>query len=356
MAVHEGAWDCPNCEYKGNKGPDKHCTGCGAPRGDDVKFYLPDSAREVTSEAELTKAQAGPDWKCPFCGGDNKAGAPACTGCGAAKDGAATREVKDIRFDRREQPPSRTPPPGASGSLKRSLSYGCGCFVLFVVFFLALIAFGSRDTTLKVSGFQWTRTVEVEKLGTFRETAWEGEVPAGARIRERTRAVHHYDQVQTGTVTRTRLETDKVQSGTEKVKVGVKDKGNGYFEDIYEERPLYREVERTVTYQDPVYKQVPSYRTKLAYDIDRWNAARTEKAEGKTQEARWPDLRTAESPAKEREGKKTEKYLVLFADAKGNSYPYEARSEAEWLTFKEGQHYKARLDLFKKITRLEGPK
>ena len=52
MAIREGAWDCPVCCRKGNRGPEKFCGGCGSPRGPEVKFYLPDDAAEVT-EADI---------------------------------------------------------------------------------------------------------------------------------------------------------------------------------------------------------------------------------------------------------------------------------------------------------------
>jgi zinc finger protein len=73
VAIREGAWDCPHCGRKGNRGPEKYCGGCGAPRGEDVPFYLPDDAPEVVEAEKLKRAQAGPDWTCPFCEADNPA-------------------------------------------------------------------------------------------------------------------------------------------------------------------------------------------------------------------------------------------------------------------------------------------
>ena len=108
MAIREGAWDCPHCGRKRNRGPDKFCGGCGAPRGEEVRFYLPDDAREVTDAAELARAQAGPDWICPYCEGDNPAGNAFCSGCGAPRDGAASRQVVEHRDAPRHLPRLRS--------------------------------------------------------------------------------------------------------------------------------------------------------------------------------------------------------------------------------------------------------
>jgi hypothetical protein len=97
MAIREGAWDCPACGQKRNRGPEKCCGACGSPRGTDVKFYLPEDAQEVTDEEALKKAKSGPDWNCQYCNGDKgqiKLSVPAC---GAGKDGSPPREVKFIR-------------------------------------------------------------------------------------------------------------------------------------------------------------------------------------------------------------------------------------------------------------------
>ena len=95
MAIREGAWDCPACDRKRNRGPRKYCPSCGTPRAPDVPFYLPEDAPEVTDLEALRKAKAGPDWKCNFCGADNAADYAHCTGCGASRDGAARRPVID---------------------------------------------------------------------------------------------------------------------------------------------------------------------------------------------------------------------------------------------------------------------
>jgi hypothetical protein len=49
---------------------------------------------------------------------------------------------------------------------------------------------------------------------------------------------------------------DGDQVGTRRVKAGHRDLGNGFFEDVYSDEPICRER--------------PVYRTRVAYDVQRW--------------------------------------------------------------------------------------
>ena len=44
--------------------------------------------------------------------------------------------------------------------------------------------------------------------------------------------------------------------------------GNGYFEDVYEDRPTYENRSREETYQQPVYRDQPVYRQRVRYEIE----------------------------------------------------------------------------------------
>lgn len=417
MAIREGAWDCPQCGKERNRGPQKFCGGCGAARGAGVKFYLPDDAREVTDETELKRAQAGPDWNCSFCGGDNPGENPFCGGCGAAREGMASRQVRETRFSPAGNGPAVLPGPGSpaspglppvpvilppvpgqnlpgpetaigavaappvtaggarslsapatpgpvppagpippAGSVKPArVKKGCclGAAVAAVLLLvLGFCLFRSRPADLTVKGFAWERTVEVENLRTVTDKAWEGELPAGARVKSQQREIHHHNKVQTGSRTATRTVTHQEKVGTERVKVGTRDLGNGYFEDIYEDRPVYEDREREETYQEPVYREDPVYRTRFTYEIDRWEVSRTEKASGADHQARWPGV--PDGP-KVRPGKRTEKYRVFFTGGKGKSYTYETKTEAEWLQFQPGKRYKAEVNPFGEAVRKISP-
>lgn len=343
MAIREGAWDCPSCGRKKNRGPDKFCGGCGAPRGPEVKFYLPDDAPEVVEAEALRRAQAGPDWICPYCEADNRADNQFCSGCGAPKDGAQAREVVEHRNDAPPPPPPQPlqsqPPPGKGGGWVKK-GCGIGCLGLLAIFALLYFLGRPQDAVLTVAGFRWERAIEVEEARTVTREAWEGELPAGARVLSSSREIHHHDKIRTGTRTATRTVTEQVRTGTERVKVGTRDLGNGYFEDVYEDRPVYEEQSREEAYEEPVYREDPVYRNRFRYEIEEWAAVRTERAAGDDQSPGWPDPGLGGG---EREGKRTEVYEVLFQDEEGKSWVYKAPNESEWRTFDPGRAYKAKV-------------
>jgi len=183
------------------------------------------------------------------------------------------------------------------------------------------------------------------------EQAWEGEVPSGARVLGSSREVHHINKIQTGTRTATRTVSEQVQTGTERVKTGTRDLGNGYFEDVYEDRPVYETREHEESYQEPVYRDDPVYRQRYRYEIDKWMPDREAKAEGQDRSAAWPDPNLG---AKEREGSRTEVYEVLLQDAKGKAARYKAPNEQVWRSFEEGRTYKAKVYSSGEIASIEG--
>jgi len=344
--IKEGAWDCPKCGLKKNRGPEKYCGGCGSPRDDDVKFYLPENAREVVDEAERLRAELGPDWKCPFCTGDNRADKNFCTGCGAPREGADTRKVVETRFDGQKQPEPAQPKKKFSAT---PFLAGCAAILLFFIIIGAI--FGPKANTITSRSFSWERTIEVEKYGTSIEKAWEGELPAGAKVISRKRESAGTRKVQVGSVTKHRTVTEKVQTGTQRVKVGSKDMGNGYFKDIYENKPVYKNVQKQESYQDPVYRDEPVYKNRVTYSIDKWTVVKTERAGAGDHSAVWPRTELRQG---EREGRKTEKYTAIFTDKKGKELKYETASESEWKAIEEGRKYKAKVDFFGNIKKIEG--
>ncbi|MDH3253666.1 MAG: zinc finger Ran-binding domain-containing protein, partial [Acidobacteriota bacterium] len=333
--IREGAWDCSTCGRTGNRGPEKYCAGCGHPRGSDVELYLPEDAAEVTDDAALDRARTGPDWSCDHCGGDNRADADYCTGCGAPGEGAATREVVVHREESNAQAAqasrastARRPSTSRRKKLKRDYRrkakgsrkpLAIGCIVLVAA--IALITYLGRtsESTATVSGFGWERTIAVEKLLAVTEEAKQDEVPQGARLLDSG-----------GGEGKTRTVTERVQVGTEQVKVGVRDLGNGFFEDVYEERPVYKTRRREASVRGPPGGTV-------RYQIDRWSQVREEQASGRDRAPRWPDVTLGN---KEREGKRSENYTVYFSGADGETLTYRASSEQEWLGFAPTARYR----------------
>ncbi|MCL4817981.1 MAG: hypothetical protein KJ067_02535 [Vicinamibacteria bacterium] len=306
MAIREGKWRCPHCG-RVERGANAACQGCGATRDENVAFFLEDEAPEVTDEAQLQRARAGAEWLCPYCDTSNPAPAKKCGQCGADREGDRARAVREIPLAP-PPVPLAAPAPRSGGCLKWIV-------VLLVLGFafcagLGWLAFRETDEPVTVEALTWSRSVEVEAWQTVREEGWLDERPSGARVVDRWQDVRR---------------TERVQVGTERVKTGVRDLGNGYFEDVYEDRPVYDERE----VRD----------TRARWDVDRWVKVRTERAEGGAGDERhWPELRLGRN---EREGGRQEQCL---AELRGASRSYRADLGcARWEQLAVGQSFTARV-------------
>jgi hypothetical protein len=307
--VREGFWICPYCGGR-NRGRDSSCVGCSAVRGEEVPFEYDETGAEVTDSGLLHRARSGPDWACPFCDTTNRSDAKTCAQCGQSREQGHERRAGLLGA----APP---PLPPAEGTPKRRWRpFGFAALLLAIAIGFC---FRTKEETLTVVERSWNRSIEVERLGAVRKSDWEGEVPAGARLLGRERAVHHVDKVQTGTHQERREVEERVQSGTRRVKTGTRDLGNGYFEDVYEDEPVYESRRRTVVESVPTYVDRPVYRTKIRYEIDEWSRDRTESASGGGNDPpRWPVLSLG---PKEREGKRQESFVVTFANGDGKPFP-----------------------------------
>jgi len=217
---------------------------------------------------------AGAEWRCRFCGTSNPPGSGHCRSCRAERDAAASLTA--------EAAASASAAPVRGG---RASVIGAVLLLAAVVGAVAVyLAFRQGVETVTVAGFEWERSVEVQDHQTVREEAWEGEVPAGARIIARRREVHH---------------TMRQEVGTRK--------------------------------GEPVYRERPVYRKKVAYDLERWSVVRTLKAAGKDKSPRWPDIRLNLG---EREGKRTESYVVVL---QGRGVYRMKVPREQWLGMREGQ-------------------
>jgi len=300
MAIKVGRWDCKQCGNKGNLGPKTRCEKCGAPRPENVEFYLTDDAQIVNKSSQINEAKSGADWVCSFCSGHNKALINICQSCGNYRDitdGDESLKEKIHYFNKKVKPKNKGFKLGKG--LKRFLIG----FFSFVVLFIILAQFTS-DVELTVDGFKWDRTYEIEEYKRVIEEDWK--LPSDAEKIDSYRAIHHHDQIPDGTETKTR--TVQKHVGNEQVKVGQKDLGNGYFEDVYEERPVYEDVEET--YEATKYKQVPVYKTKYKYAVFRWKKAGTLKATDTEKPAYWPQDERLNDKQKFRIKKQSEDYYL----------------------------------------------
>jgi hypothetical protein len=327
VTIREGVWDCQHCGTRGLLGREQSCRGCGAVRPPNVRFRLPESADDITSPDLLTRAAEGPDWGCVQCGTSNSGRQTSCQQCGAARDSVQAAPAPP-RF-------------GASESLVVSAWRSRPVrLIALVVVALALVLswlFSSQTETLQVQSTHWKREHHIERISTVTEEDWS--VPSGGREHSRFRAVHHYDQVLDHYETRTR----QVQTGTRQVKTGTRDLGNGFFEDVYSDEPVYG----TETYEEPIYRDEPRYATKYRYQIERWKPFRVDQAEGE-RGPRWPDttLATGSRPhnvGAERVADKKEVYTVTLLDTQRGKTHSVDLSQSDWDRYDVGANVTARM-------------
>ncbi len=322
MAIREGRWDCASCGTVANRGRVVNCPGCGLPRPAGTRFYLPEDAPEITDAAHLAEARAGADWVCEHCAASAHATEADCPGCGAPRGSSPTQQVHDYDVDDipRDGRERRTAAPLAAVPQKqRSPWVGRGVLV-------ALLAalwwfFSPHEVTAVVDAKTWDRTLEVQAYRTLRESDWT--VPSGGREIRSYRAIREYRQVLDHYETRERTVSEQVRTGTRTYVCGSRDLGNGSFEDRTCTEPEYETRTRTETYQHPVYRREPVYDTKHDYDIERWVRDTVLAVHGEADEPAeaadpaWPVARLRE---RQREGARTEKYVLRFRDEDGDSY------------------------------------
>lgn len=329
MTILIGRWDCKRCGQTGIHGPDTRCPSCGAPRPDDVQFYLPDEAEEVRDQARLDEARAGADWVCSYCETSNKARHTVCVSCGAARQVGAP----DDRLLAQKVEMFDAPPPASSPKVPRPFYRQKRYYALGVLLLLAFT----------VWMFTWTKQVEVTvmehrwacdaTLQHYRQLSLEDfEPPADAQIQRQFEAVHHHEKRKVGTRTATRQVKEK--TGEERYACGRKDLGNGYFETVYCTRPVY--TYRTETYEEPVYQSFPIYRTKYAYTIWRWVNAEKLNTSGRGLQPAWPSPAALHDTAHYRLGDSTLVLTLVLRDAEGNQY-LKTVEERIWRDKKDGQ-------------------
>ncbi len=288
--IVEGFWDCPNCNAK-NRGAMQHCDACGAIRSENVKFYVDDASKVITDEAELEKANAGPDWICPFCSNMSPSSSSKCTGCGSDRSAGKNRAVKDIPAGNagpaKPQGTSGQPPKPAQPA-PMWMKAGCSIFaILFLI--LAVLSCHESSAKIEITATQWARQIERDEYKTVREKAWANEVPAGAIKFSSAREVRSHKQIPDGFEEVDETYTEKVKVGEKQVEDGKTDLGNGRFKIKYKIVPEYNEETRTRKVKRQKFRKEPVYDEMVTYDIDRWVPFAPVELAGTTDEPRWPE-------------------------------------------------------------------
>lgn len=289
---YEMLWDCTQCDAKALLGEShRHCPTCGAAQ-DPTKRYFPKPGDEVEARNHQF---VGADWRCVYCNSPNSAAAAHCTNCGAGKDG--TKPVALVQDNAAEPTPALQPRPRTSTWLRRVT----GIIVLAVLAVVAMFL-STHDSTATVSGRNWQREIQIERLVSVTDSAWCDSVPSDAYSVSRSREQRSSRKVPDGQV----CHEERV------------DKGDGTFVKHQECVPRYRE--------EPVYDD------RCHFQVNRWRSVRSVTANATTaQTPVWPSVGPLGA---EREGARSEHY-VLTLTAPGKTWTCDV-AERVWSQYPEG--------------------
>jgi len=339
-----GYWDCPVCGKKEITGDVMNCPACGRARGD-VIFYMKggEGPREADQRTDLEylsqekAAQIGddPDWYCSFCNSLNNARASFCSNCGATK-AASEANYFDIERKKKEADAARQAAAQAAAAPARPAPKASRRPLLILLAVIIAVAgfliYRNGTTTrgdLQVTEAGWSRAVQIEENRQKTGSGWS--VPEGAEVTGQKQEIYTYNQVfshyENRRVTRYERVLDHYEEYYEYV-----NKGNGTFEEVPRQRPVYVDKPVETTVREPQYISVPQYETKYYYTYWQWEPSRVAEASGSDRSPAWPEFTLAEN---EREGQRTERYTFTVTDAKGQSSSY-AMTEDVWNQYPVG--------------------
>jgi len=360
-------WICGHCGAS-TRATQAECGGCGAARGTSptqpvIDYASPDVPHSgdgsASAPADPPQTPGSPDPPSPAPPAESTPAAPAPsepageTPAAPAPAGAA---------------PKTNPPAGvAPSSLQateqltaRHAVLGCawGCWPVWAG--LLALAFGvvngwndDRKARLEVARIdpgtvvdvRWERTIDLQERAIVEAESFS--LPDSVQVLSQRRAVERYDEqfagyttetrlvergtrTRTSSRTRTREVSERVRTGSRTSVCGQRDRGNGYFEDIECEEPVYETQTHTETYEEPttdtepdyetvteqvpVYRSVPVYGTLYRWRGPRWQPLPPVVARGGTDPPAWPDV--APAPNRRVTGRK-ERYTLVVQSRRG---------------------------------------
>lgn len=372
--ILEGFWDCKYCGTKRIGGSLRQCPNCGKARGDDTTFYLDTTKSRYVPEEQAAKINKNPDWICNYCGQLNSDDDDSCVFCGAPRTAENLNYFENKEKQRETTKPKNEDYTPASSSSARDYStsshsysdyssrdYSSGIKSVFsgisgffaetwkamlIILLIAVSIFSvfwllrPKEYDITVNELSWERCINVERYQTVEESDWY--LPSGGRLLYTREEYSHSEQVLDHYETKTRQVAKERISGYETYVSGYRDLGNGYFEEITSERPIYETYYETETYQEPVYRSEPVYRTKYYYEIDKWLYERSVKTSGTNNSPYWGDPNLASD---ERTSTQSETYMVKGIDIKTEETISFSLSLEDWSSLNVGQNLQVKITL-----------
>lgn len=181
-------WRCSTCR-RVNLGRNMACLGCGDPKDASERYEMPtDTARapSVTDPALLREAKGGSNWRCRYCGSDQRRTDGACVQCGGTPHEGRRRSFVM----------------GVVSELPRhervAAIIGLVGLVMVVATFVAWVA-RTRTYDATVSAVHWEQRIVVERYQVWPREGWRRDVGVDAfDVEHLGQRIHHYEQVLDG--------------------------------------------------------------------------------------------------------------------------------------------------------------
>ena len=369
--ILEGFWDCKYCGTTHIGGRHRECPNCGKARSKDTEFYL-GTERNYVPKNQSRDISRNPDWVCEFCQQLNSDNDTVCKYCGSSRtkralnyfqaklpssahdsyNGSDSNSGCTEQMNSGENISASTPTCKASDQPSRQKSsksvkefLASHCYQLLITLLLVagivgmVFLFLPKELEITINEFTWTRTIDIERYQTVEESSWS--LPSNSRLLYSQLEIHHYQSVIDHYEIRTRQVAKQRISGYETYVSGYRDLGNGYFEEITSQRPIYETYYETETYQEPVYRDEPVYKTKYYYEIEKWLYERSVLTNGSGKSPYWGETNLSSD---ERIASRSETYSIIGLDSKGEEETIILSFE-DWSSLEVGQTVKLRVSI-----------
>lgn len=355
-----GLWDCPYCGTTGISGDITECPNCARARHENTKFYLPETIKYLPEE-KANKVNRNPDWVCPYCNSLNSDSLHTCAYCGADR----TAENRNYFTRTNSSPKTSTthtentkPQPAMQNTYHRADTYssrstyyekssrGFNIHSIIAFFLIAALIVGMvyvlipKNEKITITQFAWERSIEIQRYQPVNESDWS--LPENARLQYTKQEFHHNDKILDHYETKSKSVPIKKFSHYETEVVGYRDLGNGYFEEITSQVPVYDTEYVTETYEEPVYRYEPVYATKYYYEIDKWLYERTVKTHANDHTPYWGETNLKSD---ERVSHKSENYTITGQTSK-NKVRTVSLEYSVWVKLSINQEVKLKISIF----------
>lgn len=191
---------------------------------------------------------------------------------------------------------------------------GALVIVFTLIWTIWFFFFRTVEKDASIGQMRWERQIEIEQFRTIKDRDWAGQEPDDARVYDTRSEIHHYDRV----LSHYRTVTYTYSCGTS-------------------EQPRTC----TGTRSEPVYVDVPVYRSRLYYKVDRWVTDEWIVAKSVELQPYWPDLPPGLNPknvlGNRRQGNGKRQHYEMDVHCSDCDPSIIELNHNSWNTYKPGQ-------------------